>query len=311
MPYQKYPKIEGGKKLTSFITPMGAELSKEPPFDDPAWIFEVKWDGFRAIAELQGKDTRLYSRNGLSFHKAYPKVYSALTQIKDQAVIDGEVVVFNEAGKPDFQSIQNYSSRKNLAIQFYVFDCLKLAGKDLTRLPLLERKKLLQDFLPQSDIIRYCDHIEGDGVMLFEHAKAMNIEGIIAKRCDSKYYPGKRSNEWLKIKNLNTDDFLIVGYTDPKGGREYFGALLLATERKGKLTFAGEVGTGFTSKLLKELYQKIAPQERKSSPLDVPVKKETDWHWVDPLYSAQVNYTEITEEGTLRHPSFQGLRIDK
>ena len=239
----KYVKIEGGVKLSTFIAPMSATLSDEPAFDDPKWLFEIKWDGYRAVAELKGKDTRLYSRNGLSYNKAYPKIYNELSKFKIDAILDGEVVVFRD-GMPSFHAIQNYKSTQNLPIQFIVFDCLQLDGKDLTKLKLIERKEILKKILPANDIIKYCDHVEEEGVALFEQATKMNLEGIIAKRMDSKYYPDKRSKEWLKIKNVNVDDFKIVGWTDPKASRQYFGALLLTREVDGELVYSGEVGTG-------------------------------------------------------------------
>lgn len=306
----KYVKIEGGVKLSEFIAPMSATLSNEPAFDDPKWLFEIKWDGYRAIAEVKGKNTRFYSRNGLSYSKAYPKIYNELVKLKMDAILDGEVVVFKD-GMPSFQAIQNYKSTQNLPIQFMVFDCLRFQGKDLTKLKLIERKKILKQMLPESDVIKYCDHVEEDGVALFEHATKMELEGIIAKRMDSKYYPGKRSKEWLKIKNINVDDFKIVGWTDPKASRQYFGALLLAREVDGTLVYSGEVGTGFTHELLKTLYSKIQPLEVDECPLDIPVKKEKDFHWAKPKYTAQVQYAEVTEDGLVRHPSFLGLRKDK
>jgi bifunctional non-homologous end joining protein LigD len=307
----KYIRIEGGSKLGEYISPMLATLSDEAAFDNPAWLFEIKWDGYRALAELKGGNTRFYSRNGLTFIKAYPKVFDALVKIKCNAVIDGEVVVYDQAGKPNFHSIQNYNSRQALAIQFQAFDCLEVDGEDITKRTLLERKQILREILPQSDIIKFCDHIEGDGKMLYEHASNIGLEGIIAKKSNSKYFIGKRSKDWLKIKNVFTDDFVIVGWTDPQKSRQYFGALIIAKLDKGKLVHAGEVGTGFTDRLLKELYEKLKVIERKKSPMSMSIKETKDMHWVDPHFVAQVQYTEITQDGHVRHPSFLGLRIDK
>ena len=153
--------------MAGFISPMSATLSDDPAFDDPKWLFEIKWDGYRAISELNGKDTRFYSRNGVSYSKAYPKIYNELVKLKIDATLDGEVVVFRD-GMPSFQAIQNYKSTQNLPIQFIVFDCLQLNGKDLTKLKLIERKELLKSILPESDIIKYCDHVEVEGIALFE-----------------------------------------------------------------------------------------------------------------------------------------------
>lgn len=259
---------------------------------------------------MKGKDTRFYSRNGLSYNKAYPRIYNELVKLKIDATLDGEVVVFRD-GMPSFQAIQNYKSTQNLPIQFIVFDCLQLNGRDLTKLKLIERKELLKSILPENSIIRYCDHVEAQGVALFEHARKINLEGIIAKRMDSKYFRDKRSKEWLKIKNVNVDDFKIIGWTDPKASRPYFGALLLAREVDGELIYSGEVGTGFTNDLLKSLYLKLKPLEVDECPLDTAVKKENGFHWAKPKYTAQVQYVEITDDGHVRHPSFLGLRNDK
>jgi len=307
----KYVRIEGGRKLGSFIEPMKAQLSDLPAFDSPDWIFEIKWDGYRAIAEVDKKGNKLYSRNGLTFDKAYSKVFDALKQIKKNAVIDGEIVVFDEKGKPSFQKLQNYKSSDKYPIQYYVFDCIEVEGKSVTSLPLTERKQLLQKLLPESDVIRYCDHVEHEGKMLFKEMKKMDLEGMIAKRKDSKYLIGKRSADWLKIKNIKTQEAIIVGFTEPKGSRSSFGSLLLAVRNKGKLVSIGNVGTGFTDRSLKDLHAKLRKIVRKSSPLDVPIKETSDVTWVDAVLVCNIKFTEITDDGSVRHPVFQGLRVDK
>src|SRR5882762_1962996 len=159
----KFVRIEGSKKLTSFIKPMMAQLSDQPAFDSPDWLFEIKWDGYRAIAELDGGNVRFYSRNGLTFDKAYIKVFEALKTIHYKAIIDGEIVVFDETGMPNFQRLQNYQNRDRWKIQYYVFDCIEHNGKRITDLPLIERKKILAKLMPASDVIIYCDHVEKDG----------------------------------------------------------------------------------------------------------------------------------------------------
>jgi bifunctional non-homologous end joining protein LigD len=307
----KYIKIEGGKKLSTFVEPMKAQLTDQPAFDHKDWLFEIKWDGYRAIAEISKGDVRLYSRNGLTFDKAYPKVYSALKQIKINAIVDGEIVVLDEKGKPNFQKLQNYQNRDKYQIQYYVFDLIELNGKSVTNLELTERKKLLQDVLPDSDVVKYCDHVDGEGVMLFKEMQRMGLEGMIAKRKSSKYYVGKRSSDWLKIKNVQTQEAIIVGFTDPKGSRSSFGSLLLAMRIKGKLVSIGNVGTGFTDKSLRDLHSKLKKLVRKTSPLDVPIKETPDITWVAPELVCNIKFTEITEDGSVRHPVFLGLRVDK
>jgi bifunctional non-homologous end joining protein LigD len=307
----KHVRIEGTRKLSHYIEPMKAQLSDQPPFDNPDWLFEIKWDGYRAIAEIRTDQNRLYSRNGLTFDKAYPKIFDGLKTIRKNAILDGEIVVFDEMGKPNFQKLQNYRSRDRYIIQYYVFDIIELEGKSLTNLPLTERKEILRKLLPESKIIRYCDHVEDEGKIFFREMQKMNLEGMIAKRKKSKYFIGKRSSDWLKIKNIHTQEAIIVGFTDPKGSRKYFGSLLVAVKDKGKLVSIGNVGTGFTDKGLKELYAKLKPLIRKASPLSVPVKETPDITWVDPVLVCAIKFTEITEDGSARHPVFQGLRVDK
>lgn len=307
----KYVKIEGSRKMSAFIEPMKALLTDRPAFDSPDWIFEIKWDGYRAIAEITLQGNKLYSRNGLTFDKAYAKVFEALKGIKTEAVLDGEIVVFDESGKPNFQRLQNYQNKSRYPIQFYVFDCIQYKGKSLTHLPLIERKKILQGLLPENEVIKYCDHIDTDGKAFHREIAKMNMEGMIAKKKKSTYQIGKRSTDWLKIKMVKTQEAIIVGFTDPKGSRNAFGSLLLAVRDKGKLVYVGNVGTGFTDQSLKELHLKLKKMIRKSSPLDVPIKQTPDMTWVDPVLVCNIKYTELTEDGSIRHPVFQGLRVDK
>ena len=307
----KYVRIEGSRKLSSFVEPMKAQLTDQPAFDSADWLFEIKWDGYRAIAEINKSGNKLYSRNGLTFDKAYPKIFDGLKVFKKNAIIDGEIVVFDESGKPNFQKLQNYQNSDKFVIQYFVFDIIELEGKSLASLPLIERKEILRKFLGDSKVIKYCDHVEDEGKMLFREMQKMNLEGMIAKRKNSKYQIGKRSPDWLKLKNVQSQEAIIVGFTDPKGSRTYFGSLLLAVKKKGKLVSIGNVGTGFNDKSLKDLYAKLKKITRKSSPLDVPIKETPDITWVEPRLVCNIKFTEITEDGSVRHPVFQGLRIDK
>jgi bifunctional non-homologous end joining protein LigD len=307
----KYPRIEGGRKLTSFVSPMKAQLSDLPAFDSKDWLFEIKWDGYRAIAEVSKKETRLYSRNGLTFDNAYPKVFEALKAVKKDVVLDGEIVVYSEDGKPSFQKLQNYKNTDRYPIQYLVFDCLALKGKDLTSLPLVERKAILKKLLPESPVIMYCDHVEDYGKAFFAEVKKIGLEGIIAKKKLSTYQIGKRTSDWLKVKNVQGQEAIIVGYTEPKGSRNYFGSLVLAVKKKGKLVPIGNVGTGFTERSLKELHQKLKPLQRKTSPLGAAVKDASDVTWVEPTLVCNIRFTEITKDGSVRHPVFEGLRVDK
>lgn len=298
-----------GMKLTQFIKPMLANLHDQT-FDDKEWIFEIKWDGYRAVAEI-GKGVRLYSRNGLSFLQLYPQVAEELKKIKTHAVLDGEIVVLNKSNKPDFQSLQQYDPRQRLPLLYYVFDCLEYDGKSLMHLPLIERKKFAAKVIPENSIIKYSDHVHETGKEFFSKAVEMDLEGIIAKRANSIYLPGKRTRDWLKIKNHNTQEAIIAGYTAPRGGRKYFGALILALMVNGKLTYIGHTGTGFTEDLLKNVYGKLQPLKRASSPFDRKIAVNSTVTWIEPVLVCNIKYTEITADGILRHPVFLGLRVDK
>lgn len=298
------------EKLTTFIKPMLASIHEEP-FDDPGWLFEIKWDGYRAIAEVNPKGVRLYSRNGLSFLRLYPSVAEELKKIREEIILDGEIVVLNQDNKPDFQKLQQYDNHPSLPIVFYVFDCLSYKGKSITNLPLVDRKKIAQKALGKSKIVRYADHVEAQGVAFFSKVADMDLEGIIAKRASSLYHPEKRSRDWLKIKNHNTQEAVITGFTAPRGSREYFGALILGIYEGNKLKYIGHTGTGFTSAILKNVYETLKPLERSSSPFGKKISVNSPVTWLEPRIVCALKFTEITEEGILRHPVFLGLRLDK
>jgi bifunctional non-homologous end joining protein LigD len=300
----------GNDKLTHYIKPMLANIY-EKPFDDLDWIFEVKWDGYRAIAEINKEEIKLYSRNGLSFLRLYPAVAEELKKIKEDVILDGEIVVLNKDNKPDFQKLQQYDNNPSLTILYYVFDCLHYNGKSLINLPLLERKKIAEKVLVKSKILKFSDHVLQSGVEFFSKVIQMDLEGMIAKRASSLYYPGKRTKDWLKIKNHNTQEAVIAGYTAPRGAREHFGALILGIYMDKKLKYIGHTGTGFTSATLKEVYETLKPLKRNSSPFDKKITVNSPVTWVEPLIVCAIKFTEITEEGILRHPVFLGLRIDK
>ncbi len=300
----------GNDKLTHYIKPMLAQLS-DRAFDDSNWVFEIKWDGYRAIAEIENKAVKLYSRNGLSFAGLYPAVAQELAKIKEDVTLDGEIVVLGDDDKPSFQKLQHYADNHSLPLQYYVFDCLSYKGKDITSLPLTERKKIAEKVIGKSNIIKFSDHVAGKGINFFEHVLALGLEGMVAKRADSTYIKGTRSGDWLKIKNHNTQEAVITGYTAPRASRKYFGALVLGMYKKEKLTYIGHTGTGFTEKILKEVYEKLQPLVRSSSPFDKKIPVNSPVTWVDPKYVCEIKFTEATEEGILRHPVFLGLRIDK
>lgn len=300
------------KKLETYYKPMLATLT-DKPFDDKAWIYEIKWDGYRAVADWQGKKLQLYSRNGLSFINKYPVIAEAVKTIKADVVLDGEIVLLDENGNPNFQKLQSYEDNQHLPLVYYVFDLLFLNKKDIRHLPLLQRKELLKEVLDKNrnDLIHYCDHIEEHGIDFFNLARKQHIEGIIAKKADSEYVVGVRTKEWLKIKNINSREAIIVGYTEPRNSRKYFGALVLAEYDGDVLRYMGHTGTGFDQAGLKELWNKMQPLVTNTSPFEGKVKVNMPVTWIKPKLVCEIAFTEITNDGLLRHPVYQGLRIDK
>jgi len=281
------------------------------PFDHKDWLYEIKWDGYRALAELSGQNVKVYSRNGISFLQLYPEVSAGLAKLKLNAVLDGEIVMLDKNGKSNFQYLQHLGNEDG-SLVYYVFDILRLNGKDLTKLPLIERKKQLSKLLAKSSgTIRYSDHVLETGKSLFKAATKKNLEGIIAKKTDSRYLVGVRTKEWLKIKHHNTEEAVIAGYTAPKGSRQHIGALILGMHSKKGWKYVGHTGTGFTQQILEELFKKLKPHVRKTSPFSENIKVNDTVTWVEPVLVCNVKFTEKTRDGMLRHPVYQGLRIDK
>lgn len=309
-PQVRFTRFKPGRKLDEFIEPMLASLGDDA-FDNKNWIFELKWDGYRAIAEVARKNVKLYSRNGLSFNERYPSLVEELQQLNMNAVLDGEVVVFNEDDRPDFQKLQHYDDNRHLPLVFYVFDILSLNNKDLKDLPLIERKEILKKNLRTNDFIRYSDHFEEKGKAFFEQVKKSNLEGIMAKKADSLYVTGIRTREWLKIKHTQTREAIITGYTEGRGSRKHFGALILGEFKGKRLHYIGHTGTGFSDKKLKELWNTMQPLIMDTSPFDVKTPVNGEVTWIQPKLVCEIKYTEITRDGILRHPVFLHLRDDK
>ncbi len=298
------------RKLEDYIPAMLAKES-DKPFSKEDWIYEIKWDGYRAIAEINNKDVKLYSRNGNSFLSTYPEVVEELSKMELNAVLDGEIVVLNEEGNPDFQKLQDFGLNRNFPLHYYVFDLLWLKGKKLYSMPLIQRKELLAEIIEKNPVIKFSDHVEESGEEFFEVIKEKNLEGIMAKRKGSEYYPGKRSADWLKIKHHKTEEAIIAGFTAPRGGRKYFGALVLGTIINGKLTYAGHTGSGFNTEVLKDMHAKLQPLIRENSPFNDKVKTNMPVTWVEPEYICEIKFSEWTSDGKLRHPIFLRLREDK
>lgn len=290
-----------------FISPQLATLTKEV-FSHKDWIFEEKFDGIRCIGVKSEGKVSLYSRNHKSLNHDFPEIVKALESKKSKDfIVDGEVVAF-EGKVTSFSKLQKRKQKK-IPIYYYLFDLLFWDGEDLRNLPLLERKKELKKRIPFGVKIRYTPHVKAKGEETYKKACKKGLEGVIAKKATDKYH-SKRTTNWLKFKCVNQQEFVIGGYTKPGGSRVGFGALLIGYYDKGKLKYAGKVGTGFDTKTLEDLTKKLKKIERESCPFTTK-PKEKNVHWVRPSLVCEISFTEWTSDGKLRHPSFLGLRKDK
>jgi DNA ligase D-like protein (predicted ligase) len=291
----------------TWFQPMLATLTEER-FSDRNWIFEKKYDGVRALAFKKGNNIELLSRNKLPFNNSYPEVVQHLMKTSGNFIIDGEIVAL-EKGISSFSKLQQ-RMKSSMAVYYFVFDLIYWDQFDLRDLPLIERKKMLQKNITFDQRIRFTNHKVGEGEKYYEQACRENWEGIIAKRADSLYVPG-RSTDWLKFKCSLEQEFVIVGYTDPQGARIGLGALLVGFYEKNELIYAGKVGTGFTYQTLRTLHKKLSALERSTSPAKGIGLPRKDVHWVEPKLVAQIAFSEWTSDNKLRHPRYLGLREDK
>jgi bifunctional non-homologous end joining protein LigD len=284
----------------------------ERPFNHKDWIFEIKWDGYRAIAELDKKSVALYSRNQIPLMKKFSPLVDPLQKLGIKAVLDGEIIIADNKGIPDFQKLHDFPMSTGGHLIYYVFDILFHQGRDLTGLPLIQRKELLKTILPPGEHIRYSEHIWKDGESFFNAAKQKGIEGIIAKHSLSTYKPGARSRQWLKIKNRITQDCVIAGFTEPRGARKYLGSLVLGAYDKGNLVYIGHSGGGFSTKTLKTMYERLLPLARETCPFAMRPSEGTQTTiWTKPLLVCEVAFAGWTKETVMRQPRFLRLREDK
>jgi len=304
---ERYPEVQ-----------LATHVDEAPQGDN--WVHEIKFDGYRLLGFFAGGEVSLRTRNGKDWTSNFPRIVAAMRKLKcDSAVIDMEAVIIDARGKSSFQALQAALGGGNPErIVAYMFDLLYLDGKDFTRLPLTARKNILQALLKKSrqDALRYSDHFAVEGSEMHRHACAKGLEGIISKRADAPYAAG-RQKTWLKIKCALRQEFIIIGYSAAKSGNRALGALYLAYKKRGQLAYAGKVGTGFTMKSAGELVGKLG-ELKVTEP--VLTRAETkgmgagEWavvHWAKPLLLCEVAFTEWTQDGRVRHPSFQGLREDK
>jgi bifunctional non-homologous end joining protein LigD len=297
------------QKLPKRLQPMLATLT-DAPFDDPDWVFETKWDGFRMIASIHNGKVTLYSRNGQIISDSYRPVAQVLELVKADAVLDGELVALDRHGVSRFQLLQN-ALRAEAPLRYCVFDVIFEDGEDLRDLPLLERKKRLRRLLPKHKLVAYSGHQVERGTVFFREAQKRGLEGIMAKRASSPYLSGARTADWLKIKTARQQEAVIAGFTAPRRSRPYFGALVLALREGSEWRYIGHVGTGFSRAMLEELHGKLTKLRAASSPFSKRVKDEAVTTWVKPRLVAEIKFTEWTSAGEMRHPVFLGLREDK
>lgn len=303
------------------VKPMLATLVAEP-FDEPGWVYEIKWDGYRAIAFMNNGKVAFKSRNDQSYNQKYYPIYEKLKEWKINAIIDGEIVVVNKKGNANFGALQNWNSEADGELLYYVFDILWYNGYDLSHLPLLDRKAILAELIPNQSPILLSKAFETSGIDFLNATKRIGLEGIMAKRANSIYQSGNRTNDWLKIKASNGQEVVIGGFTKISGSPKPFSSLLVGLSKKGKFIYTGKIGTGFSLNTQKELLAQFEPLIISKSPFyeepDVnkpnrfrfnsPPAKAT---WLKPELICEVNFTEMTTDGLMRHPSFKGMREDK
>jgi len=288
------------------------------------WLYEIKFDGYRALAFKDGKNVRLVSRNKNAFD--YPPLLEALKKLPaEHVILDGEIAALDEKGRSSFQLLQLFKSSEGIPLVYYVFDLLFLEGKDLRKEPLSARRKLLARVLKnRPEKIRLSDELRGTKDELLRVAQEFGLEGLVAKKPNSVYESGRRSGAWVKFKITKAQEFVIGGYTLPEGGRKYFGSLLVGCQSPEGLVYAGRVGTGFSDKVLANLYAKFQNLKTAScSFVNLPEKSKGRWglgitpavmkrcQWLKPVLIAQVKFTEWTHDDQLRQPVFLGLRSDK
>jgi bifunctional non-homologous end joining protein LigD len=302
--------------LPTIASPMLA-TAVDAPFDDPQWFFELKWDGYRAIAQVERDGTvAIVSRNGNDFTQRFPEL-SAIAEAFDErpVVVDGEICVLDDQGRPSFAALQERLDRfgrsgPKTPVTYVVFDLLYGNGRDLRNEPLEARKAALEGILTGRGPVMLGKHVVGSGTELFALAREGGLEGIVAKKRTSTYQE-RRSRDWLKMKLLARQEFVIGGWTEARGSRKHFGALLVGVYDGDDLLYAGSVGTGFDDKKLAAVAGKLRPLERKTAPFKAKPKTDSPAHWTSPALVAEVTFTEWTREGMLRHPVFVALRSDK
>ncbi len=328
--FDRYLKNLPSSKFPKDIQPMLATLVDKAA-DDKDWMYEIKWDGYRAIAyinnSLKGEylaagEVEIRSRNNKSFNEKFYPLYAVLKSWKINAIVDGEIAVLNEKGIPDFSGLQSWRSEADGQLVFYLFDILWIEGKNVMALPLIDRRNILRSIMPNHAMIKLSENFNETGTNFFDLADKLGLEGIIAKKATSIYMPGLRTKDWLKIKTQKFQEAIICGYTRNENTSKKFSALLLGWYDNRELQFIGLVGTGFNNKNQSGILQQLKPLETKKSPFKIipdynkpsrfrPKPARAEVTWVKPKIVCEISYREMTKDGAIRHPSFRGLRPDK
>jgi bifunctional non-homologous end joining protein LigD len=309
--------LPGARKapMPESLSPQLATLIEKPPVGDE-WLHELKFDGYRMVCHLSRGQARFLSRNGKDWTEKFPNLATALKSFPaTTAILDGEVVIQDKSGRSSFQALQQAMKNRSSAFIFHLFDLVYLDGFNITRTPLRQRKALLEELLAVGKAkgpLRYSDHVEGNGPKFFKQACEFGLEGVVSKLADSPY-ESTRNRNWVKSKCIKRQEFVIAGYTPSKKGFPGFGSLILGVYEQGKLIYSGRVGTGFSIKQRLEIQKKLDQISHASMPFAAKPKDPglRDAHWAKPKLVAEVEFTEWTADGSIRHPSFQGLREDK
>jgi bifunctional non-homologous end joining protein LigD len=308
---RRLPPVAGAPRapMPHRIKPMLATLADEP-FDRPGWFFEVKWDGYRAVAEVEKGVVKLYSRKLVSYDTKFPAIVNALTGLGHDAVLDGEVCALDEQGKSSFELLQNYQKARRGSLVYYVFDLLYLDGQDLRNLPLSRRKELLAVLIRGRPLLQLSEHIVENGTAFFKAVLEHGLEGMIAKKADSVYVEDTRSSKWLKLKTRSQQEVVIGGFTEPRGSRQGLGALVIGTFEGNRLVYCGHAGGGFSDKGLADMRARLEPLLQKACPFEEKPKTNAPVHWVKPALVCEVAFQQWTEDGSMRQPIFLRLRED-
>lgn len=292
-----------------FVKPMLATATPKI-FNKSDWIYELKWDGYRVLTNIEGGRVNLYSRNGISYNHKFPELVRDLEQISHEVVLDGEIVVVDEKGIPQFQQLQNYDEQNSGTLRYYVFDMLYLNGHNMLALGLMDRKSLLPEVLENLEHTFFCDHIEGMGSALYKRALESGMEGVMAKQKNSPYIPGFRTEQWLKIKEEQSQEAIICGYTESES--TVFGSLILGVYQDKKLIYIGNCGSGFSNGIRQQLLQLLRPLTVPENPFEKKIKlKGRTPHWVIPSLICEIKFSEWTSNNRMRHPVFKRIRKDK